>query len=79
MGLDQSSVWLDARGTQSVGHAERGIARYVAEQAEALLEVAPELIGWVGLNPAMPIPPSIDPLIGARRSRPAAPCRRSTT
>ena len=24
------SVWLDARGTQSVGHAERGIARYVS-------------------------------------------------
>ena len=31
------SVWLDARGTQSVGHAERGIARYVSEHAQALL------------------------------------------
>ncbi len=67
MGIEQGSVWLDARGTQSVGHAERGIARYVAEQAEALLEIAPELIGWVGLNPAMPTPPSIDPLIGSDR------------
>ena len=46
MALDPGSVWLDARGTQSVGHAERGIARYVTEHALALLELAPETIGW---------------------------------
>src|SRR5262245_57270158 len=56
MEVGPGSVWLDARGAQSVGHAERGIARYVTEHAEALLEVAPELIGWVGLNPALPLP-----------------------
>jgi len=52
------SVWLDARGIQSVGHAGRGVARYVTEQARALLELAPELIGWVGLNPDLPLPES---------------------
>jgi glycosyltransferase involved in cell wall biosynthesis len=56
MELDPGSVWLDARGTQSVGHAERGVARYVTEHALALLRVAPETIGWVGLNPDLPLP-----------------------
>ncbi|HET9120698.1 MAG TPA: glycosyltransferase family 1 protein [Solirubrobacterales bacterium] len=56
MDLAAGSVWLDARGTQSVGHAERGIARYVSEHTEALLELAPELIGWIGLNPDLPLP-----------------------
>jgi glycosyltransferase involved in cell wall biosynthesis len=56
MEVAPGSVWLDARGTQSVGHAERGIARYVSEHTEALLELAPELIGWIGLNPDLPLP-----------------------
>ncbi len=58
MTLDPGSVWLDARGTQSIGHAERGIARYVAEHSRALLEIAPELIGWIGLSDEVPLPES---------------------
>jgi glycosyltransferase involved in cell wall biosynthesis len=58
MEVAPGSVWLDARGAQSVGHAERGVARYVIEHARALLEVAPELIGWVGLDPDRPLPES---------------------
>ena len=58
MALAPGSVWLDARGTQSVGHAERGIARYVAEHTRALLELAPELIGWIGLSDQVPVPAS---------------------
>jgi glycosyltransferase involved in cell wall biosynthesis len=58
MEVGPGSVWLDARGIQSVAHAERGVARYVTEHALALLEVAPELIGWVGLNPDLPLPES---------------------
>ena len=57
MVLDPESVWLDARGTQSVGHAERGIARYVTEHALALLELAPDKISRVGLSPEVPVPP----------------------
>jgi glycosyltransferase involved in cell wall biosynthesis len=60
--IDPGSVWLDARGTQSVGHAERGIARYVTEHALALLQVAPEAIGWIGLSPNVPVPPIAEPL-----------------
>ena len=62
MELDAGSVWLDARGTQSVGHAERGIARYVRDHAEALLALRPELIGWVGLSPDVPVPEAAETL-----------------
>ena len=62
MALQPGSIWLDARGTQSVGHAERGIARYVTEHALALLELAPEAIGWIGLSPDIPVPPTAEPL-----------------
>ena len=62
MALQPGSVWLDARGTQSVGHAERGIARYVTEHALALLELAPDAIGWIGLSPDVPVPPIAEPL-----------------
>jgi glycosyltransferase involved in cell wall biosynthesis len=60
--IQPGSVWLDARGTQSVGHAGRGIARYVAEHALALLEVAPDTIDAVGLSPEVPLTPSAAPL-----------------
>ncbi len=43
MSFPPGGVWLDARGTQSVAHAERGIARYIAEQTRALIEAAPEV------------------------------------
>src|SRR3954447_4679128 len=62
MGLPRGSVWLDARGTQSVGHAERGIARYVTEHARALLELAPETIGGIGLSLDVPVPPTAEAL-----------------
>jgi glycosyltransferase involved in cell wall biosynthesis len=63
MSLDPGSVWLDARGTQTIGHAERGIARYVTEHALALLELAPDAIGGIGLSPDVPLPPSAEPLL----------------
>lgn len=76
MGLAPGSVWLDARGTQSAAHGERGIARYVAEHTKALVRLAPERIGAVGLDPSALIPPSLEPLAGSgligwhRRTRP---------
>src|SRR3954451_10728397 len=68
MSLDPGSVWLDARGTQSVGHAERGIARYVTEHAAALLELAPEAIRGIGLSPDVPVPPTAEPLRDSGKS-----------
>jgi glycosyltransferase involved in cell wall biosynthesis len=70
------AVWLDARGTQSALHGERGIARYVAGHTRALVSIFPELIGAIGLDPKASIPPSLEPLAGSglfawhRRNRP---------
>jgi glycosyltransferase involved in cell wall biosynthesis len=65
MSLTPGSVWLDARGTQSAAHGERGLARYVAEHTKSLLDVAPEAIGAIGLDRAVPIPPSMRALEGS--------------
>src|SRR5262245_21185277 len=65
MSLERGSVWLDARGAQSPAHGERGIPRYVAEHSRALVENSPELIGSIGIDPAAPPPPSLDPLMGS--------------
>src|SRR4051794_32707110 len=65
MNIAPGSVWLDARGTQSASHSERGIPRYVAEHARALVGTAPELVGSVALDPSAPIPRSMEPLIGS--------------
>jgi glycosyltransferase involved in cell wall biosynthesis len=65
MSLAPDSVWLDARGTQSAAHGERGVARYVAEHTKALLASAPEAIGAIGLDRAVPIPPSMQALEGS--------------
>src|SRR5829696_8654277 len=65
MSLAPDSVWLDARGTQSAAHGERGVARYVAEHTTALLDAAPEAIGAIGLDRGVPIPPSMQALEGS--------------
>ena len=65
MSIAPGSVWLDARGTQSAAHGERGVARYVAEHAKALFELAPEAIGAIGLDRDAPVPPSMKPLEGS--------------
>jgi glycosyltransferase involved in cell wall biosynthesis len=76
MSVAPGSVWLDARGTQSALHGERGIARFVAGHTRALARLYPELIGAIGLDPAASIPPSLEPLAGSdlfawhRRTRP---------
>ena len=79
MSLEPGSVWLDARGTQSAAHGERGVARYVAEHSRGLLDVAPGLVGSIGLDPSVQVPPSMRPLIGSgllrwhHRLRPEGP------
>jgi glycosyltransferase involved in cell wall biosynthesis len=65
MTLTLGSVWFDARPTQSGTHAERGIARYVAEHGRGLVRVAPEVIGAIGLERLEPLPPSLEPLAGS--------------
>ena len=73
MGEGIGSVWLDARGTQSAAHGERGIARYIAEQINALTRVRPELELHIGLDPDLPVPPSLEAVAAEGRVRPHGP------
>ncbi len=65
MGIPPGSVWLDVRGAQSAQHAERGIARFIAEHTRALVKLAPEAIGSIGLDSRTPPPPSLESLVGS--------------
>jgi glycosyltransferase involved in cell wall biosynthesis len=54
MALPPRSVWVDAQGAQNIDTPERGIGRHIVEIVGALLDLAPEIVGAVGLNPALP-------------------------
>jgi glycosyltransferase involved in cell wall biosynthesis len=60
----QRSVFLDAQGAQSRMHQDRGIARYTVEHVTGMLEVAPEIVHTIGLNPRLPLPGKLDALFG---------------
>ncbi len=68
MSIPAGSVWVDARGAQSVGHAERGIPRQVTELTAALLQVAPEAIAAIGFTSEVPVPPIADPLVASGKA-----------
>jgi glycosyltransferase involved in cell wall biosynthesis len=65
MSIPSEAVWLDARATQSVRHPERGIARFVTEHIGALLEVAPDATGAIGIDPELPLPAALERLSGS--------------
>jgi glycosyltransferase involved in cell wall biosynthesis len=80
MDLARGSVWVDAQGTQSVDHSERGIGRYIGEQIAAVSAAAPGLIDAVHLDPDLPVPATLERLIGSGllrrgKNRPAAGSR----
>lgn len=53
-------VLLDVQAVQSPDHRGRGIGRWVAEFAWALCSAAPDLVGGLLLNPALPVPDGDD-------------------
>jgi len=65
MSLPRAGVYIDARGTQAVESAHRGIGRFVAEHITALLKVAPEAIGTIGYDPDLPLSSALEPLAGS--------------
>jgi glycosyltransferase involved in cell wall biosynthesis len=69
MTLPRGGVWLDARGTQSAAHAERGIARYIVEQTRALTEEEPDLRIAIGLDRDLPVPAPFESLRDSGRLR----------
>jgi glycosyltransferase involved in cell wall biosynthesis len=64
MTLTPGSVWVDAQGAQSADYAERGIGRYIGEQLGAVNAAAPRVIGNVHLDPDVPIPATLEALVG---------------
>ena len=62
--LAERSVLLDAQGAQNRGHQDRGISRYTVEHVAALLQLAPEVVHSVAINPQLPLPGKLDVLFG---------------
>jgi glycosyltransferase involved in cell wall biosynthesis len=63
--LPDAGIWLDAQGTQNRDHFDRGIPRYINEQARAIVDLVPEAVGAVGLNRALPLTGNLDWLLGS--------------
>ncbi len=63
--LPEHGVFLDAQGAQSPTNQDRGIARYTVEHVAGLLEVSPEIVHTIGVNPRMPLPGQLDFLFGS--------------
>ena len=57
------SVLFDIQGVQSPVHGGRGIARYLRELALALARRNPSPVSRYLLNPTLPIPGSLEPLL----------------
>jgi glycosyltransferase involved in cell wall biosynthesis len=61
-------VLLDVQATQSAGHRDRGVARYVAELAAALVRGPDgDLVHSLLLNPDLPPPGRVQPLVATGR------------
>jgi hypothetical protein len=60
-------VWLDAQAAQNRVHFDRGIARYVCEQAHAVTTLVPEAVRAVALNAAYPLMSNLDFVLGSNR------------
>lgn len=63
--LPADSLIIDIQGIQSTLHRERGIARYIAEQARALLEIEDHAIHSLVINPKLNLVGGLEPLVGS--------------
>jgi glycosyltransferase involved in cell wall biosynthesis len=64
MSLPERAVCLDAQGSQSPQHHDRGIARYVVEHVRALHRAQPNALHSVLLNPTLALTGNLNWLIG---------------
>jgi len=60
-------VLFDVQATQSTSHRDRGVARYTAELAAALWRAHRPLVHSFLLNPDLPPPGSVEPLVASGR------------
>jgi glycosyltransferase involved in cell wall biosynthesis len=59
----------DLQGAQSIGYRDRGVARYVVELARAIERRAPTAVSTYLLNPDLPLPANIEPLVASGKLR----------
>ena len=59
----------DLQGGQSIDHRDRGVARYVVELALALERRSPGAVSAYLLNPDLPLPGGIEPLVASGKLR----------
>ena len=60
---------VDLQGAQSIDHRDRGVARYVVELARALERRASSRVAAYLLNPDLPLPSGIEPLVASGKLR----------
>ena len=60
---------FDLQGAQSLDHRDRGVARYVRELALALERLDPSAVGVYVLNPDLPSPGGVEPLVATGKVR----------
>ncbi|MEA3075630.1 MAG: hypothetical protein QOF60_538 [Actinomycetota bacterium] len=63
--MTAGAVLFDLQGAQSLDHRERGVARYVVELASALEAMSPSLMGRYLVNPDLPPPGGVEPLVAS--------------
>lgn len=63
--VPSGSIVLDAQGAQNRAHFDRGIPRYVTEQLRAVLDVAPDAVRSIALNPKRPLSGNLLWLLGS--------------
>lgn len=71
--LPDQSIVLDVQGAQNRQHFDRGIPRYVTEQARAVLDQAPDAVRSVALNPSRPLSGNLLWLLGSGRAQWSVP------
>jgi glycosyltransferase involved in cell wall biosynthesis len=60
---------LDIQGTQSLDHRDRGVAGYIRETALALERLHPDAVAAYSLNPDLPLPGGVEPLVASGKLR----------
>jgi hypothetical protein len=65
--VTRSGVLLDVQATQSAAHRDRGVARYVAETAAAILRTRPDISHTFLDNRELAPPGRDEPMVASGR------------
>ena len=60
---------VDIQGTQSIDHRDRGVASYIHQVTRAIEQLAPGAVDIYSLNPDLPLPGHLEPLVASGKLR----------